>query len=360
MADRVSMKICICFNDSATHHSFNRILFSCFSFTRYSNSFFIRLLTSRIVRPDILCSFAFSSNSLMEISFLSSSNSLISFLPFSSFVSVAFPSFPSSITRFKITGGEPLVRKDCVQLISEIKSLNGVEQVTLTTNGVLLEKQAGALKRAGVDCINVSLDTLDPRLYRQITGQDALEKVVAGILQAEKLDIPVHANTVLPKSINDAVWQQVLSLAEKGYADVRFIELMPIGEGKSHKGIANKDILDALCKLYPELQPVQKRKGNGPAVYYEIPGFRKNVGFISPVHGKFCAACNRIRMTADGHFKPCLCYGESIDGREILRAGNHEQIRELLQRVILAKPQMHCFDTREKITENKQMVQIGG
>ena len=111
----------------------------------------------------------------MEISFLSSSNSLISFLPFSSFVSVAFPSFPSSITRFKITGGEPLVRKDCVQLISEIKSLNGVEQVTLTTNGVLLEKQAGALKRAGVDCINVSLDTLDPRLYRQITGQDALE-----------------------------------------------------------------------------------------------------------------------------------------------------------------------------------------
>lgn len=96
-----------------------------------------------------------------------------------------------------------------------------MEQVTLTTNGVLLEKQAGALKRAGVDCINVSLDTLDPRLYRQITGQDALEKVVAGILQAEKLDIPVHANTVLPKSINDAVWQQVLSLAEKGYADVR-------------------------------------------------------------------------------------------------------------------------------------------
>ena len=160
----------------------------------------------------------------MEISFLSSSNSLISFLPFSSFVSVAFPSFPSSITRFKITGGEPLVRKDCVQLISEIKSLNGVEQVTLTTNGVLLEKQAGALKRAGVDCINVSLDTLDPRLYRQITGQDALEKVVAGILQAEKLDIPVHANTVLQKSINDAVWQQVLSLAEKGYADVRVEE----------------------------------------------------------------------------------------------------------------------------------------
>lgn len=281
-------------------------------------------------------------------------------LPKEQILAVCRAAVSLGITRFKITGGEPLVRKDCVQLISEIKSLNGVEQVTLTTNGVLLEKQAGALKRAGVDCINVSLDTLDPRLYRQITGQDALEKVVAGILQTEKLDIPVHANTVLQKGINDAVWQQVLSLAEKGYADVRFIELMPIGEGKSHKGIANKDILDALCKLYPELQPVQKRKGNGPAVYYEIPGFRKNVGFISPVHGKFCAACNRIRMTADGHFKPCLCYGESIDGREILRAGNHEQIRELLQRVILAKPQMHCFDTREKITENKQMVQIGG
>ena len=264
------------------------------------------------------------------------------------------------ITRFKITGGEPLVRKDCVRIINEIKSLNSVEQVTLTTNGVLLEEQAEALKRAGIDCINVSLDTLDPRLYQQITGQDALERVLAGIRQAEKLDIPLHVNTVLQKGINEAAWQQVLPLAEKGYADVRFIELMPIGEGKSHEGIANKDILDALRRLYPALQPVQKRKGNGPAVYYEIPGFQKNIGFISPVHGKFCAACNRIRMTADGHFKPCLCYGESIDGREILQTGDPRQIRDLLQRVILAKPQMHCFETREKITENKRMVQIGG
>lgn len=281
-------------------------------------------------------------------------------LPKEQILAVCRAAVSLGITRFKITGGEPLVRKDCVRIISEIKSLNDVEQVTLTTNGVLLEEQAEALKRVGIDCINVSLDTLDPRLYRQITGQAALENVLAGIRQAEKLDIPVHVNTVLQKGVNEAVWQQVLPLAEKGYADVRFIELMPIGEGKSHKGIANKDILDALYKLYPALQPVQKRKGNGPAIYYEIPGFRKNVGFISPVHGKFCAACNRIRMTADGHFKPCLCYGESIDGREILRAENHEQIRELLQRVILAKPQMHCFDTREKITENKQMVQIGG
>ena len=113
-------------------------------------------------------------------------------LPKEQILAVCRAAVSLGITRSKITGGEPLVRKDCVQLISEIKSLNDVEQVTLTTNGVLLEKQAGALKRAGVDCINVSLDTLDPRLYRQITGQDALEKVVAGILQAEKLDIPVH------------------------------------------------------------------------------------------------------------------------------------------------------------------------
>ena len=149
---------------------------------------------------------------------------------------------------------EPLVRKDCVQIISEIKSLNDVEQVTLTTNGILLEEQAEALKKAGIDCINVSLDTLDPRLYRQITGQAAPEKVLAGIRQAEKLDSTVHVNTVLP----------------------------------------------------------------------------------------------------------CLCYGESIDGREILQAENHEQIRELLQSVILAKSQMQCFDIKGKITENKQMVQIGG
>ena len=281
-------------------------------------------------------------------------------LPKEQILAVCRAAVSLGITRFKITGGEPLVRKDCAQIINEIKSLDSVEQVTLTTNGVLLEEQAETLKRAGIDCINVSLDTLDPRLYQQITGQDALERVLAGIRQAEKLDIPLHVNTVLQKGIDEAAWQQVLPLAEKGYADVRFIELMPIGEGKSHEGIANEEILDALRQLYPALQPVQKRKGNGPAVYYEIPGFQKNVGFISPVHGKFCAACNRIRMTADGHFKPCLCYGESIDGRDILETGDPVQIRELLQRVILAKPQMHCFEIREKITENKRMVQIGG
>ena len=264
------------------------------------------------------------------------------------------------ITRFKITGGEPLVRKDCAQIIREIKSLKNVEQVTLTTNGVFLAEQAELLWQAGVDCINVSLDTLDPGLYRQITGQDALQAVLEGLERVAGLHIPLHINTVLQKGINDSTWQQLLSLAEKGYADVRFIELMPIGEGKSHKEIANKDMLSALRQLYPALRPIQTRKGNGPAVYYEIPGFQKAIGFISPVHGKFCADCNRIRMTADGHFKPCLCYGESIDGRNILQGGNPGQIRELLQRVILAKPQMHCFETGEKITENKQMVQIGG
>ena len=113
-------------------------------------------------------------------------------------LAVCWAAVSLGIIWFKITGGEPLVRKDCVWIISEIKSLNGVESVTLTTNGILLEEQAEALKRAGIDCINVSLDSLNSRLYRQITDQAALEKVLAGIRQAEKLDSPVHVNTVLP------------------------------------------------------------------------------------------------------------------------------------------------------------------
>lgn len=264
------------------------------------------------------------------------------------------------ITKFKITGGEPLIRNECVELIGELKNFSGVGQVTLTTNGILLADRAKALKTAGTDCINVSLDTLDHRTYEKITGTDGLKTVKEGIQKALELQIPLHINAVLQKEVNPDAWRDMVLLTKELPVAVRFIEMMPVGEGKSHEGISNIGLKAEIEKQYGVMLPVTTRQGNGPAVYYHIPGHVGHIGFISPIHGKFCAQCNRIRMTADGSFKPCLCYGETIQGRDSIRANDRESIRRLLEQVILAKPGMHCFETRDKITENRQMAQIGG
>lgn len=264
------------------------------------------------------------------------------------------------ITKFKITGGEPLVRTDCVELIRELKHLSGVRQVTLTTNGILLAGMANALKAAGTDCINVSLDTLDRKTYEKITGTDGLEAVKDGIQKILKLQIPLHINTVLQKDVNPDAWRDMVALTKKLPVAVRFIEMMPIGEGKSHEGISNDELIKHIEKHYGTMTPVTARQGNGPAVYYHIPGHVGHIGFISPIHGKFCAQCNRIRMTADGALKPCLCYGEVIQGRDCIQMNEPERLRRILQQTILAKPGMHCFESRDKITESRQMAQIGG
>ena len=264
------------------------------------------------------------------------------------------------ITKFKITGGEPLLREDCTELIGAIKRMTGVRQVTLTTNGMYIARWADALQTAGVDCVNVSLDTLDRKLYEKITGTDGLELVLQGINALLKRQIPVHINTVLQKELNDTVWKELLQLTKTQPLAVRFIELMPVGEGKSHTGVSNQNVKGWIEAQYGALKPLYTVQGNGPAVYYGIRGHKGTVGFISPIHGRFCDQCNRIRMTADGKCKPCLCYGEALDGKTAIAGGDPEQIRSFLQKAIEEKPQMHCFEKREKITEEKQMVQIGG
>ena len=264
------------------------------------------------------------------------------------------------ITKFKITGGEPLLRDDCTELLREIKHMVGVQQVTLTTNGIYVARLADALQAAGVDCVNVSLDTLNQNLYEKITGINGLEQVLQGIEALLERQIPVHINAVLQKHLNDGAWKDLVQLTKTQPLAVRFIELMPVGEGKSHTGISNQQIKSWIEAQYGTLESLHTVQGNGPAVYYRMQGYKGTVGFISPIHGQFCDRCNRIRLTADGKCKPCLCYGETLDGRAVIAEGDPEQIRSFLRKVIDAKPQKHCFNTREKITEKKQMVQIGG
>lgn len=264
------------------------------------------------------------------------------------------------IKKIKVTGGEPLIRKGCVDLIRMLKEIPGIEQVTLTTNGVLLAQYAEQLNNAGLDAINVSLDTLDPEKYLKITQSDALADVLDGISAIEKYDIPLKINSVLQRGVNDSDWQELIGLAKDRRIDVRFIEMMPIGHGKQFDPISNAEILQKLREHYGAVEEVEKVHGNGPATYCHIPAFTGNIGFISAIHGKFCSACNRIRLTSTGQIKPCLCYEDHISLKEAVRSGRTDEIQKLLLSAIDRKPDGHRFDESEMITEKHEMAQIGG
>ena len=267
------------------------------------------------------------------------------------------------IKNVKLTGGEPLVREHIEELIFRLKKECGMGKVTLTTNGILLEQQLDGLVKAGLDGVNISLDTLIPEKYQEITGADELERVRKSIFMAEKSEIRVKINTVLQKGVNDEEWKSLAELAKKNKLDVRFIELMPIGQGRAENGISGAWVLGKLKEAYGiegEFYPLEGRFGNGPAVYYQLPGFQGKIGLISALHGKFCDRCNRIRMTSTGKLKACLCYADTISVFEAARHGSEEEIRKCLEQAIRGKPKMHHFEEQNFITEQKNMSQIGG
>ena len=269
----------------------------------------------------------------------------------------------NGVRKLKVTGGEPLVRGGCAELIGRLKKIEGIEQVTLTTNGVLLGQYADRLLENGLDAVNISLDSLDRETYRQITGRDELDQVLESIEKILQAEIPVKINTVLQKGVNDREWKELIRLAEKSPIAVRFIEMMPIGFGKQFEPVYNEALLAQLKTEYPETVEDTKIRGNGPAVYYKIPGYCGSVGFISAIHGKFCGSCNRIRLTSLGKLKPCLCYGETYDMRAVLRdefPQKQERLGKLLREAIQKKPKQHCFEEEKEITEDRKMVQIGG
>lgn len=263
------------------------------------------------------------------------------------------------IKYIKITGGEPLVRKRCAMLIEMIKAIPGIEKVTLTTNGVLLKEEINALTAAGLDAVNISLDTTKADLFKDITGFDKFEQVFEGIEAALEKNLRVKINSVLMNDMNAEEWHDLVLLAKKYPIDVRFIEMMPIGHGKDNKGISNDWLKCKLDEKYAMVKDNRKH-GFGPAEYYNIEGFKGSIGFISAIHGKFCKNCNRIRLTSTGFLKPCLCFGEGIELKPILRNGSMAEVKEAIEKVILNKPSEHCFENDKKITETKEMVGIGG
>ena len=266
------------------------------------------------------------------------------------------------IGSFRITGGEPLVRKGCVRLVSMLKETPGVRRVTMTTNGVLLGEHLDGLLDAGLDAVNISLDTLDRGQYKAITGMDELDRVLASIRRAAG-KLPVRINCVICREINDDAPGELATLARDLPVDVRFIELMPIGAGKGLETVPNASVLARIEEQYGKTTESPGGDGDGPAVYRRADGFTGRIGFISAMHGKFCAACNRLRLSSVGELKPCLCYADTVPLREILRDGaadKEERIREKIREAVRLKPQAHCFERRENVTEEKEMVRIGG
>ena len=265
------------------------------------------------------------------------------------------------ITRFKITGGEPLVRKGCTSLVREIKNIPGVEQVTLTTNGQQLAAAAGALADAGLDGLNISLDSLREDRYRFITGGGEVRRVLDAIDESIGRGIRTKVNCLLQKQFNEDEITDFAAFAFEKGIDVRFIEIMPIGFGDPDTGISNDEVLKVLKRQYPNLVKDETAHGNGPAVYYKLAGDGRSggsVGFISAMHHSFCGSCNRIRLTSQGLIKPCLCFEDGVDLRPALEADD-ETLTAAIEEAVRRKPLGHSFHDRASV-EPRAMSQIGG
>lgn len=266
------------------------------------------------------------------------------------------------ITHIRITGGEPLVRKGCVDLIRGIREIPGVETITMTTNGVLLGNYGKQLKEAGVDGVNISLDTLDPEEFYKITGKRELQEVLAGIRAAKTAGLPVKLNAVNRKELDPI---PLVRYAQEENLPLRFIEMMPVGYGKQYVGRSNEELRETLEAVCGKAECMTNREelsrmGSGPAVYYQFSDLKVPVGFISAIHGKFCDTCNRVRLTAEGYLKLCLCYDEGEDLRRVLREGEKENLRTIMEQTIFRKPAAHCFEHPAEMTETHEMVKIGG
>ncbi|WP_417136587.1 GTP 3',8-cyclase MoaA [Phascolarctobacterium succinatutens] len=261
------------------------------------------------------------------------------------------------ISKFKITGGEPLLRKGCSDFIASLKQTEGVEQVTLTTNGTLLSNQLPALIAAGVDSINVSLDTLDAAYYTELTG-GSLDSVLQALQELHVAGIPFKLNCVPLAGNGPADIMQLIKLANQYQAPLRFIELMPLDCNANLQGLSGSEIRSLLEQEGLQLQPDAQRYGNGPASYWRISGYNMPVGFIEPLHNKFCAVCNRVRLTSVGMLKPCLYSDAGANLKQLLRDGGSDAaLLQTMQNIIYAKPAGHSFEVKAACFN---MSQIGG
>jgi GTP 3',8-cyclase len=267
------------------------------------------------------------------------------------------------ITRIRITGGEPLIRKDLVYLCANIARMPELENLSLTTNGLLLSQYARALFDAGIKRINISLDTLQRAKYAAITRRDCFEQVWSGIKAAREVGFaPIKLNAVVMQGINDDEVEDLACLTYHYPFEVRFIEFMPFQSGDGqNRFVAADEILERLGAVAP-LLPATSQNSSGPARHYRFPNSLGKIGIISPISQHFCQTCNRLRVTADGKLRTCLFSSEETDLKIPLREGaSDKEIMEGISAAIKRKPARHDLDNRVlRKCISRPMVRIGG
>lgn len=262
------------------------------------------------------------------------------------------------VRTIRLTGGEPLVRRGVDGLAGALRQLPGVERVVMTTNGQRLAELAGALKQAGLEGVNLSLDTLDREKYARLTRGGELEKTLRGLDRALEVGLKVKLNCV-PLSGAEEDAAALAALARDRGVDLRFIELMPLGEGARLAGLSSDQVRAVLTARYGPLTPWEGTEGDGPAVYETLEGFPGKIGFISPMTRSFCARCSRVRLTAQGFLKLCLYESAGLDLRALLRSGaGDRELRERAAAAIRQKPAAHRFG--QGPGDGRKMFQIGG
>jgi cyclic pyranopterin phosphate synthase len=272
------------------------------------------------------------------------------------------------IRKVRITGGEPLVRSGIAGFVSKLSSLEGIVDLCLTTNGVLLKGLARDLKRAGLHRVTISLDSLRRDRFEQITGRDALDLVLDGIEAslAEGL-VPVKVNVVVMQGMNEEEIVDFSRLSVSHPLEVRFIERMPFGKREETRGcglwegegLAGEEVLRRIEEALGPLEPASPTVlFPGPARLYRVPGSPGRIGLITPMTHPFCDSCTRLRLTPDGKLRNCLFSDDEIDVRRVLRAGeDHRGVQEAFEEAVRSKPKCDAPDFSDN---NKWMVEIGG
>lgn len=257
--------------------------------------------------------------------------------------------------RIRVTGGEPLLRKDILDIVSCLAQIEGLAELTMTSNGQMLAEQAEGLKQAGLTRINISLDSLKEDKFKQITGGD-LKKVLDGIQAAVSAGLlPVKINIVLVRGINDDEVDDFIALTRDNPIEVRLIELMPLGGLWQDESLRINN--DTLIAARPYLKPLAPHYAGQPSRDYQIDGYQGRVGFISPISHRFCADCNRVRVMSDGMLRPCLGSDTEVSLKPALQAGDAE-LMETIRAAVYSKPLGHHFEKRYAPTKN--MARIGG
>lgn len=259
------------------------------------------------------------------------------------------------IKKIRITGGEPLVKRGIVRLCDAISAIDGVEELCITTNGTLLPKFGKELREAGVSRVNISLDTLDPDKYREITRVGELSEALAGIDAAFEAGFDkIKINNVLMGGFNDDEIADFVRLTVDRPIEVRFIELMPIGGGMDFDRSGFISCQQVLSKV-PELEPLERSEG--VAVLYRLPGAKGRIGLIRPISCEFCGDCNKIRLTSDGMLKPCL----HSDAELCIKGLQLDEMREVMRNAVLQKPEMRdTLDADNPSHAGRNMNSIGG